>query len=106
MKLVLRMIQKVAPDKWAEKVEIEKRFEAVEARLGNPAARHYRCMAGADSYWTYIKEKEYDDFASWQEVHDRMVADPGYAEIQALQAEDREKGITMDQRYEWYRLLG
>ena len=53
MKLVLRTIQKVAPDKWEEKVGIEKRFQAAEARVGNAAVRHYRCMAGADSFWTY-----------------------------------------------------
>ena len=105
MKLVLRTIQKVAPDKWEEKVGLEKRFQAAEARVGNAAVRHYRCMAGADSFWTYIKEWEYDDFGSFHAIRERLAADPDYTEVQALQMEDREKGITLDHRYEWYMLL-
>lgn len=104
MPLVLRTIQKVAPDKWAEKLEIEKRFQAMDERRGNPAVRHYQCMAGADSHWTYIKEWEFDDFGAVQAWMDRSAANPD-PENQALVAEDREKGITLDNRYEWYRLL-
>jgi len=102
MTVALRAIQTVAPQKCDGKLEIEKRFDAVEARLGGAAVRHYRCALGADSMWTYVKEWEYDDFAAWQEKMARERADP---EEQALIAEDREKGITIDQRNELYFLL-
>jgi hypothetical protein len=105
MKIVSRAIQTVATGKWDEKVEIEKRFEAVYTRLGNPAARQYRCIMGADSQWTYVKEWEYDSFTAWEELRAKYHADPAYAEIEALVAEDREKGITIDQRNEVYWLL-
>jgi len=105
MTFVSRVIQTVATGKMDEKIEIEKRFQAAEERVGNAAVRHYKCNFGADSQWTYIKEWEYDDFASWQEIYERAHADPAYAEVEALQAEDEEKGITIDQRNEIYTLL-
>ena len=102
MTIVFRAIQTVAFGKWEEKLEIEKRFDAVEARLGGAAVRHYQCRVGADSTRTYVKEFEFDDHAAMQETGARMGADP---ERQALVAEDEEKGITIDQRNELYILL-
>ena len=102
MTIVLRAIQTVGFGKWEEKLEIEKRFQAVETRLGGAAVRHYECRVGADSTRTYVKEFEYDDLAAMQEIGDTMGADP---ERQALVAEDEEKGITIDQRNEMYMLL-
>ena len=103
MKVVARAIQTVAFGKWEEKLEIEKRFDAVEARVERGAAlRHYQCFFGADSAWTYVKEWEFDDFASMEEIDAKRRADPDW---QALVAEDEEKGITIDQRNEMYMLL-
>jgi len=105
MTIVHRAIQKVAPDRWDDKIEIEKRFQALYKRLGNPAVRQYRCMAGADSGYSFIKEWEYDDFTSMEALRAKYHADPAYAEMAVLTAEDREKGITIDQRNEIYQVL-
>jgi hypothetical protein len=103
--MVHRAIQTVAPDKWEQKIEIERRFHAVEERLGWAAARHYRCRIGADSRYTYVKEWEFKDWATRQDLSEKARAHPAQAELQALRAEDREKGITIDQRDEVYELL-
>jgi len=102
MRYVNRAIQKVARGKWKEKVELERRFQAVGARYGSPAVRQYRCLIGAHSEWTYVKEWEYDDTNAFLEVNRKIMADPEY---QALVAEDEEKGITIDQWNEVYLLL-
>jgi hypothetical protein len=69
---------------------------------GGAAVRHYQCVVGADSQWTYVKEWEYDSLASMEEIGAKRRADPDW---QALVAEDEEKSITIDQRNEMYMLL-
>jgi len=102
--IVYRAIQTVAYDKWDQKIEIEKRFHAMEERLGVAADRHYQCNVGASTY-TYVKEWEAEDLASWQAMWERAQADPAWPEWQALSAEDQEQGITIDQRNEVYTLI-
>ena len=70
-----------------------------------PAVRRYRSMIGGDSTYTYVKEWEYESFTEAEEIRARAHAHPAYAEYRALQAEDREKSITIDQRNEVYELL-
>jgi hypothetical protein len=69
------------------------------------AVGHYQCNVGADSSRTYVKEWETVDLASWQAMWERAQGDPAWAEREALDAEDDGRGITMDQRNEFYTLI-
>jgi hypothetical protein len=82
MVAIERMIQKVYPDKWAELEEIDKRYNAVESRLGfPPTKKRYRCMIGSHDSNTLIIERQWDSLATMEEAYDKASADP---ELQAL----------------------
>jgi hypothetical protein len=60
-----RMIQKVKKGKWEEAMELEKRFDALEARQGGiPTKRRYRCIYGAYDFDVFIWEREWEDAAT------------------------------------------
>ena len=79
-----RMIQKVSPDKWAELDEIDKRYDAVESRLGFPPKKRYRCIMGGHDWNTLILERQWDSLAAMEATYEKAFADP---EHQALNEE-------------------
>jgi quinol monooxygenase YgiN len=79
-----RSIQKVRPGKWAELEEIDKRFNAVESRLGFPPKKRYRCMIGGHDWNTLIIERQWDSLAAFEATYEKYFADP---ELQALAEE-------------------
>lgn len=82
MIVVERMIQKVIPGKWAELNEIDKRFDAVEGRLGFPAnKKRYQCMIGSHDSNTLIIERLWESMAVMEAIYEKAFADP---ELQAL----------------------
>lgn len=76
-----RMIQKVSPGKWAELEVIDKRFNAVESRLGFPPKKRYRCIMGSHDTNTLIVERQWDSLAAMEATYEKAFADP---EHQAL----------------------
>jgi hypothetical protein len=74
----------------------------IEARLGGTALRRYRPFLGRDPWETFVKEYEFDSLATMGETFDRFGADP---EWQAVDAENLEKGITIEHRCEVFSLL-
>jgi hypothetical protein len=85
MKILQRQIQQVRPDKWAELEEIDKKFNAVESRLGFPPnKKRYRCYFGSHNTDTLIVEYEWDSVAAMEAAYEKAMADP---EWQALAAE-------------------
>lgn len=77
-----RMIQKVFPGKWAELEEIDKRYNAVEKRLGfPPTKKRYQCMIGGHSSDTLIIERQWESLAVMEAAYEKAFADP---ELQAL----------------------
>jgi hypothetical protein len=80
-----RMTQKVFPGKWADLEVIEKRFNAVEERLGFPSTKkRYQCMIGGYDSNTLIVERQWDSLAVMEATYEKAFADP---EFQALQKE-------------------
>lgn len=79
-----RMIQKVRPGKWAELNEIDKRFDAVESRLGFPPKKRYQCIMGGHDTNTLIIERQWDSLAAMEATYEKALADP---ELQALNEE-------------------
>jgi len=84
MIIVERMIQKVRPGKWAELEEIDKRYDAVESRLGFPPKKRYRCIMGGHDWSTLILERQWDSLAAMESTYEKALADP---EQQALNEE-------------------
>ena len=79
-----RMIQQVRPDKWAELEEIDKRYNAVESRLGFPPKKRYQCLMGSHDVNTLIVERKWDSLAAMEATYEKAFADK---EHQALQKE-------------------
>jgi len=101
MKVLHRQIQHIRPDKWAELEEIDKRFNAVERRLGFPAnKRRYRCYFGTHDINTLIVEYEWESLAAMETVMESAMAD---SEWQALSAEVTP--ILQDNQMELYAPL-
>jgi hypothetical protein len=85
MVVIERMIQKVYPGKWEELEEIDKRFNAVESRLGFPPnKKRYQCMIGSHDSNTLIIENQWDSLATMEVTYEKAFKDP---ELQALQKE-------------------
>ena len=84
MTILQRQIQQVRPGKWAELEEIDKKFNAVESRLGFPPnKKRYCCYFGGHNTNTLIVEYEWDSLAAMEAVYEKAMADP---EWQALAA--------------------
>jgi hypothetical protein len=79
-----RHVQQIRPDKWAELEALDKKYNAVESRLGFPAKRRYRCYVGGHNTNTLIVERQWDSLAAMEAAYEKAFADP---EHQALQAE-------------------
>jgi hypothetical protein len=80
-----RMTQKVFPGKWAELEAIDKRYNAVENRLGfPPTKKRYQCMIGGNDSNTLIIERQWESLAVMEATYEKAFADP---ELQALQQE-------------------
>jgi hypothetical protein len=71
-----RMTQKVYPGKWAELEEIDKRFNAVEARAGFPQKKRYQCVIGSLDQSMLIIERQWDSLAAMESAYDKVMADP------------------------------
>jgi len=85
MVAIERMIQKVYPGKWAELEEIDKKFNAVESRLGFPPnKKRYQCMIGSHDSNTLIIERQWESLATMEATYEKAFADP---ELQALEKE-------------------
>jgi hypothetical protein len=85
MRVLQRQIQEVRPDKWEALEEIDKRFNAIEKRLGFPPnKKRYRCYFGGHDTNTLVVEYEWDSLAAMEAAYEKAMAD---AEWQALSVE-------------------
>jgi hypothetical protein len=81
MVTIERIIQQVRPDKWAELEEIDKKYNAVEGRLGFPPKKRYQCLTGSHDTNTLIVERQWASMAAMEATYEKAFADP---EHQAL----------------------
>ncbi len=84
MIFIERQIQKVHPGKWEVLEEIDKKFSAVESRLGFPTKKRYQCIVGGHDTNTLIVERQWDSLAAMEAAYEKALSDP---EHQALSAE-------------------
>jgi hypothetical protein len=85
MKIVERRIQRLENGKWEEYLARERRFDAIEQRLGGfPPKRYARVIAGADEFGAVVWARNWDSFASMEAAYERLSADPEMAAASAI----------------------
>jgi hypothetical protein len=94
------LIQKVIPGKWPALEVVTKKFNALESRLGLPAAKRYQCITGGHDSNTLIIERQWPSLAVLEATAEKIMADPEY---QALVAEL--VGIVESEQLELYMPL-
>ena len=98
MKVMERMVQRVKRGKRQAYVEWEKKFAAIEKRLGGfPPKQYFQVIAGEDSA-TVVWERYWDTLAAAEDAYNKLWADP---EVQQLTG----KSILVAERREIYAPL-
>jgi hypothetical protein len=82
-----RMIQHVYPGKWVELEAIDKKYNAVEARLGFPAKKRYQLLMGSHPMGTLIIERQWPSLAAMEAANEKGMADPEYQTLQQESAQ-------------------
>jgi hypothetical protein len=82
MIVILRQIQVIYPDKWAELAAIDKKFNVVEARLGFPAKKRFQLLSGRGEVQTLIVETQWPSMALLESTYEKAMADPEYQVLQ------------------------
>lgn len=99
MAVLERHIQQVAKGEWEAYREREKKYEALEGRLGGfPAKRHYRALACPHDMDTAVWEREWESFTVAEAAYRKMGQDP---ETAALAADSP----ILSERVEFYSVL-
>ena len=75
MRIVYRQTQEIPFDKWMQELELERKTDIEEARLGHPLPRRYRMYSGAEHSQTRIHERIYDDFAAFGKMFEAWAED-------------------------------
>jgi hypothetical protein len=88
------MIQKVRPGKFPDLDELDKKYIAIESRLGFPPKKRYQCIIGGHDLNTVIVERQWDSLAAMEEIFTKAFADPEY---QAL----ADEGISIIESTQW-----
>jgi len=73
-----RMIMKAHPGKWAKVEVINKKYNAVESRLGFPPKKRYECIMGSHDLGTFIVERQWDSIAAMEATYKKAYADTEY----------------------------
>ncbi len=97
VKIVLRAIQEVKD--WNKLEELEAKMLAMEEKMGLPAKRRLRSVAGPLSFDTLIIEWEYPSMAAWEEASHKIMANQEY-----MAGMSSSSDIVGSVRYEVYSL--
>ena len=76
MVIIERQIQMVRSGKWAELEDLDKKFTAVESRLGFPAKRRCRSLVGGLTTDTLIIERQWESFAVLEATYEKALTNP------------------------------
>ena len=100
MIIIERQVQQIYPDKWAELESIDKKYSAVEARLGFPPKKRYQVLTGSLDMNTLIVERQWPSLAVMEATYEKSMMDP---EEQALRMESN--SIIKSNHWELYMPL-
>jgi hypothetical protein len=101
MTIMQRTICQVRPGKWEALEAYEKKWDALEERLGGFAKkRRYRCLVGGEGSHTWVWEREWESYTAAEAALQRLWKEP---EAQALGEET--DSLIANIRREHYVLL-
>jgi hypothetical protein len=78
MRIVERHVQKLESNQWQAYQEREKKFAAIEERLGGyPLKRHYRAVSG-NEIGTVVWDREWESMAAMEASYEKLGAEPDF----------------------------
>ncbi len=84
VKILYRQVQEVFPDRWLEKLELERRMDEAEAALGYPLPRRLRPLFTAEhSHSVRVEERVFDSYADFGRKLTERAQDPCLQELDA-----------------------
>ena len=84
MAILERRVQQVKEGEWDAYMEREKKFEAMEQKLGGfPTKKHYRAISGPYAINTVVWEREWESFAAMEAANEKLQAHPDRAALRA-----------------------
>ncbi len=81
MRCLERHIRGVRRDKWPDMEALERKFEAVERRLGLPPQRYWRVIASPHAVDTLIVEREWPSLAEMEQGLARAMGDEEWQDL-------------------------
>ncbi|MCA9875566.1 MAG: hypothetical protein KC441_17970 [Anaerolineales bacterium] len=97
MKVIERMIQEIFPGQNEALEDLDKRYAALESKIGFPAKRRMWAMSAPYTFDTLIIEREWDSMAAMEAAFEKSFANQ---DLQALGVEGR--SIIKSVRVELY----
>lgn len=82
-KVLERLTQQVFATKWPELEELDKKYDAIESRLGYPPKRRYRLFAGGGNTNTLVIEREWESLADLEAAYEKAFIDPEWQAVDA-----------------------
>jgi hypothetical protein len=80
--ILVRFIQEIRPDKWAELEAIDSKYVEIEEKLGFPPKKRYRSLMGGYHYDTLLIDRVWESLAQLEEVTLKSMVDSEYQKLQ------------------------
>ncbi len=81
--LLEREVQQVKPDKWEQLDALDKKYNAIESRLGFPPKKRLRCYIGRHDNSTLVIEREWESLAAMEAAYMKVMVDPAWQALTA-----------------------
>lgn len=75
MRIVYRQTQEIPFEKWLQEIELERKTDLEERRLGHPLPRRYRLWCGAEHSQTRVHERVYEDMVEFGKMFEAWADD-------------------------------
>ena len=98
-RVLIRLIQEIAPDKWQQLDGIDKKFDELESKMGFPPKKRYRGLMGPDLN-TLVVERVWESMAKAEEVMSMANSDPEYLTLSVQLI-----GVVLSQRFEAFLVI-
>lgn len=102
--VLYRHIQHVPRDRWAEKMEQERRSDEAELAAGNPIPLRYRSMHSPMDSQTRVSEREYESLEQLCRVTEAFLLETTPADAEVMTQEARRQEFFTWEREEIYYL--
>jgi len=82
MNIIIRETQKIHPGKWADIMKLDKKYNAVEKRLGFPSKKSFRSYFGSHDINTLVIEHEWASMAAFEADVEKANNDAEYRSLE------------------------